>query len=1844
MQSRTGSLPMSCCVRSCPPSNVSTASHIVSHTTDRLDGALELDCSADGKEPYTLSRAKAKWDAQAMHACEVHRGTINVSKVSYTRHGCCISTGSLGCTARPSQLGQYGAGVVMYFKNLKTMAWLGLLLSVAALPALVVLSSAAENNAADTGAGANSALGSLADVTLASLGESQSLCASAVDGDMLELSCPGSSVIGALYATYGISSGLCRCPPSAAPARASGQCPGTQQSDGRCFPEGSRCVLEDVREVRGPTGVVFGTRQPCCARTLIDNRGDFSDMDFTELPGCLAAEPVQRVVRGVCMNAQSCKIAVNPLQNVTWTPQEELGTTCKPELMGPRGKCRAALLTGSSINPAKCVWPNATVHVPPVGFSLPTSTPPTSYDAAATGTALFHQALGIPSSNIPVAASYQIAGPTALQPGAGRLSVVALCYDLTVDLSTLSGTLGSTDKSSVVSVLAVSDLAVALAVLLSALVLHRWEKDSTAPGLPDASITAADYTVEVSFLPHLSETELTGKLYNLFRNVARTGHAVNADFMAQLQASLKQKLKRDPSRQEVDAEVSQVVDVQFGGQNTAKLQTRLLRGEQLRKWEKQKGERERLVKYYAAAEPGSKRHTKLGKQIAKLSNSLDKRRQRISRCTEQLLTMERDKTQRADVAYVTFLYPEARDRALNAYPRGPLARCVRPRALRLDGKPLRVTPAAPPSDILWENLSVSRKRRALFILASLVATALVLAVCATVLWVLEDTKRSAQREVVNVDCTNLLGDLGNKTAVVYDEYYQELGLPTGRTGRLECYCRDRWDFWQPTALFQDQFFIPAEAGGPKEEALCASWLSTTVRYNVLLYGSAIFTVCVNLALRIGLRQLSHSERHTSKTAELVSTSMKLFLLSLLNTAALVVLLNLRLDAAWEPLRRGTFRDFSVSWYQQVGVSLTMTLLAALLIPHLTPAGLRVLMSCRRCADRKCTCNPRKTGKFSQLDLTMLYKNPELRLSERYAQLYVVFCTALIFSAGLPLLLPIACVWALVCYWVDKALFIRGWYSRPPMYDATLGMWFTVLLPLILLIKLPVSVWMLSNPTMFPPSNAVSAAAGHTSSGSSSGLDLSSLADPTSIGSSSISSAMDVLGISVQEVQRRMTQPQVIAHIFLWLALVLGFVFSRVVYPHMRRFFRRCLLCRHNEKQVSGSKKNRAATSSVNSYFDVLTVDTLAKLKGLDSQGDGASEARKALDAFRRQRINAADQAKRMIEAHVRAAERQVEAEEARKAEVLLRIDQQSEKQSKERLEQRRRELCELKQRAVDKAKATVVQLEQQRVAETQRQRQVTAGVQDCAREHARYESAALWLAARAVLSSHVAKSAGNTAMLDWGRPMDRPPLDLPEEQAAASLASRGRRAVKPALASSSPASPLNSDNVTASSALGEDCDDVPAAATPGRSEAGVAPPSPLDTQLQSPARPPASPDIYAALSPTQGMTTSALGQRQGSTVSPGNAAWAATTWATPHAMPDQPGQPGHTVTASSSARALARVGSALAASMRHLAAGDSHEDEPAEPQDWAAPSAVAAQPVPEPLPLLEFCTPAISDAVGRLDYVAAFELQTATAACDSNSLANLRMPGCTQNADLSIAFNLLFPNAGAGMLHKVGSTSFHLQFGSPTPSASPGTPFSPSCSTPGAPASSRFRLRAPGKPTVPMLDQAIAKQNREVDELTKQIAHYRSRDWMRLAELNTLRAGAASSESKTEAMQDLEEELQQQSQRLAEARAALAKERHLAHRAGLLQQQSQATINGMWTYDQSFSKEYEGRFGTDVMPVYEEWQRSGEEAVAMPRRAGGAARPGMRLAMSPGMSSRTINRREQQALRHARAQDLLARR
>ena len=134
-----------------------------------------------------------------------------------------------------------------------------------------------------------------------------------------------------------------------------------------------------------------------------------------------------------------------------------------------------------------------------------------------------------------------------------------------------------------------------------------------------------------------------------------------------------------------------------------------------------------------------------------------------------------------------------------------------------------------------------------------------------------------------------------------------------------------------------------------------------------------------------------------------------------------------------PFLLAEYKEYTTQWYSQVGSTIVVTMILMIFTPHFSNIGFQVLGGCKRCCDRKCTCDEKKTRKILQHDYEQVNLGGLFDLETRYSNMLVVLAVTMLYGGAMPILYASAGFFFLVTYWVDKYLLLRC-YRKPIKFN------------------------------------------------------------------------------------------------------------------------------------------------------------------------------------------------------------------------------------------------------------------------------------------------------------------------------------------------------------------------------------------------------------------------------------------------------------------------------------------------------------------------------------------------------------------------------------------------------------------------------------------------------------------------------------------------------------------------------------------------------------------------------------------------------------------------------------------
>lgn len=164
--------------------------------------------------------------------------------------------------------------------------------------------------------------------------------------------------------------------------------------------------------------------------------------------------------------------------------------------------------------------------------------------------------------------------------------------------------------------------------------------------------------------------------------------------------------------------------------------------------------------------------------------------------------------------------------------------------------------------------------------------------------------------------------------------------------------------------------------------------------------------------------------------------------------------------------QGQYTTFSVQWYRLVGSTLCFTLITYIVSTHIGNLAFALYEDLLMCFDRSCKCDRRHTKKLTQEDYEDANTGGYFEMEYKYSDMLFFIGVVFLYSAGMPVLYPIAAVFFFVGYWSDKALLLR-FNRKPPIYDGHLARSSLSWFKWILLLHVVAGVIMFANSSIIP---------------------------------------------------------------------------------------------------------------------------------------------------------------------------------------------------------------------------------------------------------------------------------------------------------------------------------------------------------------------------------------------------------------------------------------------------------------------------------------------------------------------------------------------------------------------------------------------------------------------------------------------------------------------------------------------------------------------------------------------------------------------------------------------------------
>jgi hypothetical protein len=653
-------------------------------------------------------------------------------------------------------------------------------------------------------------------------------------------------------------------------------------------------------------------------------------------------------------------------------------------------------------------------------------------------------------------------------------------------------------------------------------ILQKSQKED-AEAIDENVITLSDYSVEIKNLGHF----VNDKKYAATSgdgSASKNNELMKKDLKNHFEEYLSTRphIGKDEDSIIKNKDGIKVHEVNFGKADGACIHYKVRRGKIIKKIAHLVGEVKKAT--------DSKKKNK-EKKLKSLKEKIEKFEKAKLGVESKLEKLKEHKSMNDPItAYVTFATNQGFIRCVDNYPKQTCAWCCMPcckgKKALINGKYriwLDVAPEA--ENIWWENLATGSKMRAVRqLISTLITLALLIASIAGVS-VVKSYNARLGRLYPPVDCKTMTekynGEI-TKSDVVLDEMLLsrvetnytftsanatdnamniQFVEKVTKDSLLQCYCsniignpliygdfRSSKYFFNPYNDIENISLSNATINTPHASDYpngdwCVKYAFDYGEIQALTVGGVMLVVVINIVLKMVMKNLVRFEHPQSKSEYSVSLARKLFIVQLINTAAILLIVNGNLNSMGINnglldglIFGGDYDDFNSQWYGTVGSSLVLTMLINMLTPLYSPVGNCVTRGLKRAGDRakclKCCCQDRQySKKLTQAEYESLWNGGDFELPNRYGALQMVYWVTLIYGTGLPILYPMAFCYFTLAYWVDKWALTKL-YNKPMQTDEKVAASVTGNMTYAILVHVMFATWKYSNSKIFQGVNVM----------------------------------------------------------------------------------------------------------------------------------------------------------------------------------------------------------------------------------------------------------------------------------------------------------------------------------------------------------------------------------------------------------------------------------------------------------------------------------------------------------------------------------------------------------------------------------------------------------------------------------------------------------------------------------------------------------------------------------------------------------------------------------------------------
>jgi hypothetical protein len=176
---------------------------------------------------------------------------------------------------------------------------------------------------------------------------------------------------------------------------------------------------------------------------------------------------------------------------------------------------------------------------------------------------------------------------------------------------------------------------------------------------------------------------------------------------------------------------------------------------------------------------------------------------------------------------------------------------------------------------------------------------------------------------------------------------------------------------------------------------------------------------INVILKLIIIKLVESMREDTKSEQMNSIKVAVFLAQFFNTGLLLLLSCANLSETNIPLLKGFFKgpytDFNSAWFKEIGPLIITTMVIGMFMPVIEFLINYSLKTVLRCLDRKFKSDQYVSQKKSIQLYIDTYAGPDYLIHYRFSSIMNTVFVCLMFGTALPMLFPIGLLSFIILY-------------------------------------------------------------------------------------------------------------------------------------------------------------------------------------------------------------------------------------------------------------------------------------------------------------------------------------------------------------------------------------------------------------------------------------------------------------------------------------------------------------------------------------------------------------------------------------------------------------------------------------------------------------------------------------------------------------------------------------------------------------------------------------------------------------------------------------------------------------